>query len=96
MKNSLYSLHLMCLLAVLPAHAAEVVAPDVLAKNVTEEVLVILRADRQIQAGDLRKAAELIETRILPHFNFPTMTRLAMGKNWAQASPEQRNAMVQT
>ena len=94
MKNSLYSLHLMCLLAVLPAHAADVVAPDVLAKNVTEEVLVILRADKEIQAGDLRKAAELIEARILPHFNFSTMTRLAMGKNWGQATPVQRQALT--
>jgi len=94
MKTSLYSLLLMCLLAVLPAHAAEVVAPDVLAKNVTEEVLAILRADKDIQAGDLPKAAELIETRILPHFNFPTMTRLVMGRNWAQATPEQRTALT--
>ncbi|MBI3915571.1 MAG: hypothetical protein HY322_01000 [Betaproteobacteria bacterium] len=69
------SLLLMCFLAVLPAHAAEVVAPDVLAKNVTEEVLAILRADRDIQAGDSGKAAELIETKILPHFNFPAANR---------------------
>jgi len=85
---------LMCFLAVLPAHAAEIVAPDVLAKNVTEEVLAILRADRDIQAGDSGKAAELIETRILPHFNFQTMTRLVIGRNWAQATPAQRNALT--
>lgn len=94
MKNGLYSLSLMCLLAVLPAHAAEVVAPDALAKNVTEEVLAILRADKEIHAGDLSKAVELIETRILPHFDFPTTTRLVMGKNWAQATPEQRQALT--
>ncbi len=94
MKNILYSLLLMCFLTVLPAHAAEVVAPDVLAKNVTAEVLATLRADKEIQAGDLGKAAALIETRILPHFNFPTTTRLAMGKNWRQATPEQRQALT--
>ncbi len=94
MRNSLFGILLACFLAVSAAHAAEVVAPDVLAKNVTEEVLAILRADKAIQAGDSRKAAELIEARILPHFNFQTMTRLAMGKNWAQASPEQRKALT--
>lgn len=94
MKNNLYSLLLMCCLTVLPAHAAEVVAPDVLAKNVTEEVLATLRASKGIQADDLSKAAELIESKILPHFNFQTMTRLAMGKNWARATPEQRKALT--
>ena len=88
------SLLLMCFLAVLPAHAAEVVAPDVLAKNVTEEVLATLRASKEVQAGDLGKAAELIEAKILPHFNFRTMTRLVIGRNWAQATPEHRNALT--
>ena len=94
MRNSLYSLLLTCVLAVLPAHAAEVMAPDVLAKTVTEEVLASLRASKEINAGDLGKAAELIEIKILPHFNFPTMTRLVMGRHWAQATPEQRQALT--
>ena len=94
MKNSLYSLLLTCVLAVPPAHAAEVMAPDVLAKTVTEEVLASLRASKEINAGDLGKAAELIEIKILPHFNFPTMTRLVMGRHWAQATSEQRRALT--
>ena len=94
MRNGLFGILLVWFLAVPTAHAAEVVAPDVLAKNVTEEVLATLRASKEIQAGDLPKAAELIETRILPHFNFPTMTRLAMGKNWARATPEQRKVLT--
>lgn len=94
MNHGLRSLLLMCFLTVLPAHAAEVVAPDVLAETVTAEVLAILRADREIQDGNVRKAAALIETKILPHFNFPTITRLAMGKHWARATPEQREALT--
>lgn len=94
MKKSLYALMLTCCVTVLPASAAEVVAPDMLAKNVTAEVLAALRASKEIQAGDLGKAAELIEAKILPHFSFPTMTRLAMGKHWAQASPEQRRVLT--
>ena len=65
-----------------------------LAKTVTEEVLASLRASKEINAGDLGKAAELIEIKILPHFNFPTMTRLVMGRHWAQATPEQRQALT--
>ena len=94
MRNGLFGILLTCFWAVSAAHAAEVMAPDVLAKNVTEEVLAILRTDKEIQAGDSRKAADLIEARILPHFNFSTMTRLAVSKNWAQATPEQRKALT--
>ncbi len=78
-----------------PAYAAEaMVAPDVLARSVTDEVLVALRNDKAIQAGDQKKARELIESRIAPHFNFAGMAQLAVGKNWSAANPEQRKALV--
>jgi phospholipid transport system substrate-binding protein len=69
-------------------------APDVLARSVTEEVLQILRSDKDLQSGNQRKARELIETRIAPHFNFTGMTRLALGRNWNAANPEQRRQLV--
>jgi len=78
-----------------PAYAAEaMMAPDVLARSVTDEVLVALRNDKAIQAGDQKKARELIESRIAPHFNFAGMAQLAVGKNWSAANPEQRKALV--
>lgn len=78
-----------------PAYAAEaMIAPDVLARSVTDEVLVALRNDKAIQAGDQKKARELIESRIAPHFNFAGMAQLAVGKNWSAANPEQRKALV--
>jgi phospholipid transport system substrate-binding protein len=69
-------------------------APDALARSVTDEVLTTLRSDKAIQAGDQKKARDLIETKIAPHFNFSGMTQLAVGKNWRAASPEQRKALV--
>jgi phospholipid transport system substrate-binding protein len=71
-----------------------VMAPDVLARNVTDEVLQILRTDKDLQSGNQRKARELIETKIAPHFNFAGMTRLALGRNWSAATPEQRKQLV--
>jgi phospholipid transport system substrate-binding protein len=38
---------------------------------------------------------KLIETKVLPHFNFTRMTQLAMGKNWRKADPPQRGALVE-
>lgn len=77
------------------AGAAEaLVAPDVLARSVTDEVLAAIRSDKAIQSGDQKKARELIETKIAPHFNFAGMTQLAVGKNWSAANPEQRKSLV--
>ena len=81
--------------SVVPAFAqGTMTAPDVLARSVTEEVLQILRSDKDLQSGNQRKARELIETRIAPHFNFTGMTRLALGRNWNAANPEQRRQLV--
>jgi phospholipid transport system substrate-binding protein len=76
-------------------NAAEaLVAPDVLARSVTDEVLATIRTDKALQTGDQKKARELIESKIAPHFNFAGMTQLAVGKNWSAANPEQRKALV--
>src|SRR5262245_29967603 len=83
-----------CCAAVLPATAAEVMSPDALAKSVTEDVLAVLRADKDIQAGNTKKVIELVENKVLPHFNFTRMTRLAVGANWRQASPEQQKVLT--
>jgi phospholipid transport system substrate-binding protein len=77
------------------AGAAEMQAPDVLARSVTDEVLKILRTDKEVAAGNQKKVAELIETKVAPHFEFTSMTRLAMGRNWKQATPDQQKALSQ-
>lgn len=69
-------------------------APDVLVKNVTDDVLEAVRKDRDIQNGNSKKTLELIETKILPHFNFQRMTQLALGREGRQASPEQLKILV--
>jgi phospholipid transport system substrate-binding protein len=81
------------LLAAGPSRAQEV-APDVLAKQVTDEVLAVLRSDKDIQAGSTAKVVDLVEKKVLPHFDFVRMTRLAAGAHWRQASPEQQKALV--
>ena len=78
--------------------------PDLLVKNVTIEVLDAVRKDKDIQNGNSKKTLELVETKILPHFNFQRMTLLAMGREGRKATPEQlkmltdefRNLLVRT
>jgi phospholipid transport system substrate-binding protein len=69
---------------------AEVPAPDVLVKTVTLEVIDIIQKDKDIQKGDRKKVVALIETKVLPHFNFQAMTASAVGRNWEKASAEQK------
>ena len=74
--------------------AADIVPPDVLVRDTSKEVLGIVKKDKDIQAGDRKKILDLVETKILPHFDFIRITRLAVGKNWRSATPEQQQALV--
>ena len=87
------ALALMAALAA-PLACAQDVAPDVLLKSVTAEVIAIIRQDADIQAGNPAKVAELVETRILPHFDFVRMTQSAVARNWQLATPEQQQALT--
>ena len=68
--------------------------PDTLVDNTAQEVLTIVRQDKDIRGGNKAKILDLVEVKILPHFNFHRMTRLAMGKNWSKAAPEQQQELV--
>jgi phospholipid transport system substrate-binding protein len=45
------------------AASAQEIAPDLLVKGVTNEVLDIVRNDKDIQSGSHKKAIALVETR---------------------------------
>lgn len=92
--NKAFLASLASLLLALPAFADDV-APDTLVRNVSTEVLDILRKDKDIQSGNTKKAADLVEVKVLPHFNFQRMTAQAVGKEWRQASPAQQKALAE-
>jgi phospholipid transport system substrate-binding protein len=73
---------------------AATVAPDVLLKAVTSEVTAILVQDRDIHAGNPVKVADLVETRILPHFDFARMAQIAVARHWRLATPGQKEALT--
>jgi phospholipid transport system substrate-binding protein len=77
------------------AGAQQEVPPDVLVKNVTTEVVELITKDKEIRSGGRAKLIEVIETKVLPHFNFGSMTALAMGQNWNKATPEQKKRLVE-
>jgi phospholipid transport system substrate-binding protein len=74
---------------------AQDVAPDALVKTVTLEVVELIAKDKELRAGGRSKLVDVIEAKVLPHFNFAAMTALAMGQSWGKASPEQRKRLVE-
>lgn len=77
-----------------PALARQDLGPEELVKKVTSDVMNAIKSDKQLAAGDKEKALKLAEEKILPLIDFEEATRLAVGRSWRQASPEQRKKLV--
>ena len=63
-------------------------APDALVKSTVDEVLGVIK-----NGTDRNKLSEVVETKVLPHFDFKSMTRMAVGRHWRDASPAQQQAL---
>ncbi|MDB5799108.1 MAG: toluene tolerance family protein [Rhodocyclales bacterium] len=74
------------------AHAQE--APDALIKNATNEIIELLKTDKAIQAGDVKHTQEVIESKVLRYFDFNKMTGSAVGREWRNASAEQKTQLA--
>src|SRR5258706_7656775 len=76
------------------AAGAQELGPEDLVKKVTADVLDAIKSDKQLQAGDRKKALALAEQKILPHVDFHQAAQLATGKAWQSATPEQQTKIV--
>ncbi|MFM2436003.1 MAG: hypothetical protein RL063_1986 [Pseudomonadota bacterium] len=77
-------------LCIFIANANAEVAPDVLVKQTADEVLTIIKNDKEIQAGNKQQLYALVEAKILPNFDFDRVCRMVLGKSWRSATPEQQ------
>jgi len=78
-----------------PALSAQGLAPDALLRSVSGEVIDQIKQDLQLRATDPAKVTALVETRILPLFDFDHITRLAAARSWRLATPEQQRALTE-
>lgn len=83
-----------CALLSISATVAAQEAPDVLVKRLSEEVVALAKADREIQSGNQKRVLELVDAKILPYVNFQRMTALAAGRYWREATPEQKQQLT--
>ncbi len=84
----------LALMAFMAGASAQALAPEQLVQKITEEVLTAIKSDKQLAAGDKQKAMQLAEQKVLPYIDFDEATRLAVGRAWSQANPEQRKKLV--
>jgi phospholipid transport system substrate-binding protein len=80
------------------AHAqaapAATAAPDEFVNRLSNEVIEKIRADKDLQAGNIKRISEFVDTTIMPQVNFERMTASAVGRGWRNATPEQQKALM--
>ena len=68
--------------------------PDSLIKTIVTDVMASVKADPEIQKGNIPRVVELVEKKIVPYTDMRRTTQLAMGRNWSKATPEQQNQLI--
>jgi len=68
--------------------------PDGLIKMIVADVMASVKADPEIQKGNIPRVVDLVEKKIVPYTDMRRTTQLAMGKNWSKATPEQQNQLI--
>lgn len=76
------------------ASTAPKLSPEQLVQQVTNDVLNAIHKNKALQAGNKQAAIALAEKKVLPHIDFEAMTRLTVGRAWATATPDQREALI--
>jgi phospholipid transport system substrate-binding protein len=76
------------------AATAEILPPDELVKKTVKEVLELISQNKHASEPNPKKLMDFIDAKVLPHFNFERMTKLAVGKYWRTATPEQKAALI--
>ena len=68
-------------------------AADAFIKRLSDEVMDAIKADKDIQAGNVTKLNALVDTKVMPFVNFRRMTASAVGPGWLKATPEQQKML---
>ena len=80
------------LLGVPVARAADE-GPDEMIRRLSTDVLNNIKADKDVQKGDVSKITSFVDSKVMPNVNFTRMTASAVGRNWRQATPEQQKRL---
>ncbi|MBV8627736.1 MAG: ABC transporter substrate-binding protein [Paraburkholderia sp.] len=81
--------------AVVSTAAFAQTAPDAVVKSAVEGTVTAMKADPQARGGDMKKITEVVQSRFVPYTNFERTTRIAVGKAWTTATPDQQKQLYE-
>ena len=73
---------------------AEVQSPDELVRKLAAEMTQAVRNDPELQNPGSLKISDFVQKNIVPRFDFERITQIAMGRNWAKASPAEQKQII--
>lgn len=74
---------------------AAIETPDALVKRLSADILEAIKADPELRQGNIERISQVVDSTVMPHVNFRRMTSAAVGPQWRQATPEQRERLQQ-
>ena len=95
--KSIFSMVLLLALASTALQAAiadSIESPVTFLERTSNQVLKILRDDHEMLQQDPDRVYKIVDEYILPHLDDVTMAKLALGKNWNNATNEQKLQFV--
>jgi phospholipid transport system substrate-binding protein len=69
-------------------------SPEALIERVGTEIIARIRDDKALREGDMQRVSALVDELVMPYVDFERMTRLAAGRWWREATPEQRERLM--
>lgn len=69
--------------------------PDALVKRLSADILETIKADPELRNGNIARISQVVDSTVMPHVNFRRMTSAAVGPQWRQATPAQRERLQQ-
>ncbi len=94
LKSLLFSLTTSTLLIAAAQAQSPASAPDAMVRDLSNEVLNAIKADKALKSGDTNRVQKLVDEKVLPYTDFQKMTQLSVGPGWRNATPEQRAALT--
>jgi phospholipid transport system substrate-binding protein len=70
-------------------------APEAVVKSAVQGTVEAMKADPQARGGDMKKINDLVEAHFVPATNFQRTTRIAVGKAWTTATPDQQKQLYE-
>ncbi|HUH59099.1 MAG TPA: ABC transporter substrate-binding protein [Candidimonas sp.] len=70
-------------------------APDQFVETVANNTLDAVKKNQAVKSGDPTSINQVVTEYVLPYVNLEKTTRLAAGRHWRQASPQQQASLVQ-